>query len=176
MADTDGSIAFPVWALATFRTTIFVMLVVFLFHRTGELHDRLQASSTAFGFTIFLILWTTTTIATRRQIRASPSSGEDDLESRIARTVIAGAWNGLFLLIPLIVQAIGRLIASAPGPGRLAPLLGLPLLVVFGSPFAFVIGGVVAFAFGAVEALLFGISERLSRWADGDAHGSDVPP
>ena len=76
----------------------------------------------------------------------------------------------------LIVQAIGRLIASATGPRRLAPLLGLPLLVVFGSPFAFVIGGVVAFAFGAVEALLFGISERLSRWADGDAHGSDVPP
>ncbi|HMD36812.1 MAG TPA: hypothetical protein VKH42_17685 [Vicinamibacterales bacterium] len=84
-------------------------------------------------------------------------------------TVVAGGWNGLFVLVALIAIAAGRVMLTPPGPGRLAPLLALPLLILFGGPFAFTIGAVVAVPFALVEAVIADLVDRLCRWADDTA-------
>jgi hypothetical protein len=57
---------------------------------------------------IFLLFLTTTWIATAAGLRR-PDMNDRDLEIRFGVTVIAGAWNGAMLFVPL--AAIGLMAA-----------------------------------------------------------------
>jgi hypothetical protein len=162
MDATDSSRAFAVLARTTFRATVFVAALVLLSHGTYGLRDQLKSSSTSAGIAAFAVLMTTTAIATRRELRKSRA---DDPEDRMGEIIVAGAHNGLCLLVAVAVSIVGRAVLTPPGPAHVAILL-VPFILVFGFPIAVAVGGVAAFPFALVEPAIEDIVNRLCRWVD----------
>jgi hypothetical protein len=162
MGATDRTGAFTVWSRAAFRATLFVVAIVLLSHRTYGLRDQLKSSGTGFGVAVFGAILTTTLLTTRRQLRRSTAT---DAEDRMGETVVAGAFNGLFVLVALMALAMGRvMLTPPPGPGR--AVLALPFVILFGAPFAFTIGAVVAVPVALIEEVMGDFVDRLCRWVE----------
>src|SRR5262249_38562348 len=124
MAATNDATALRLWTFATFRAATFVVSCVLYLHLTGRLFGILHLLNTALGFAGFSLLWATTLVATRAELRQIPD-GESSVGSIVISTTVAGAWNGLYawtaILLALLVtnvmfgRAAGALILAVVG-------------------------------------------------------------
>ena len=150
--------ALPLWSLAAFRTTSFVLGTMLWLHARGSLLSSLQQLDTLSGFVLFVVLWTTTWLASRRGLKelgaAPPSAG-----AMVMITTVAGAWNGLYLFAVLLAVFLVIRIGSLGATVAPALIFG----AAFGGPLAFTIGAVAGLAYGLLEALLSTVTRRLYR-------------
>ena len=149
----------PLWSLAAFRTTSFVLGTMLWLHARGSLLSSLQQLDTLSGFVLFVVLWTTTWLASRRGLKelgaAPPSAG-----AMVMITTVAGAWNGLYLFaIMLAVFLVTRIGTAGPLGATVALIFG----AAFGGALAFTIGAVAGLAYGLLEALLSTVTRGLYR-------------
>jgi len=153
--------ALPLWTLAAFRTTTFVLGTILWLHARGSLPPSLQQLDTLSGFGLFVVLWTTTWLASRsglNQLEAAPASAG----AMVMITTVAGAWNGLYLFAVLLaVFLVIRIGTAGPQAATVAP--ALIFASAFGGALAFTIGAVAGFGYGLVEALLGAVTRRLYR-------------
>ena len=165
-SECDHPAPLDVWSLATFRTTSFMIGVIMSLHERGSLTRSLRQLDTTTGFGLFLVMWATTWFATRRGLREVERSASINIASSAAivmSTIVAGAWNGLYVFGALV---LGFLAASIITQG----LGAVPVIPVFA--IGSVIGGTVAFTIGAIVGLFYGMIElfvsrvcsRLYRW------------
>jgi hypothetical protein len=149
--------ALRLWSLATYRTATFVITIALIVHLDGMLASMLHELDTRTGVAFFLLVWTSTWFASRRGLRDQRQSEDNrDREPSIMYTIVAGAWNGVYVYAALLaVAAISATMSHAsPVPGLIVIASAFPI----GAVFAFTIGGIVGFAFGVLEGVLFAIS------------------
>jgi len=154
MAATDDAAPLRLIALATFRAATFVVAVALYLHLSGGLSGALHSLNTELGFAAFSVLWATTLIATRAQLRQMPD-GESPAGAIVTSAIVAGAWNGVYVWGAILAVLLFT-IAKSAGP---APMLMLALVgAVFGGMLAFTIGAVFGLVYGSVDAVLLHIS------------------
>ena len=156
--------ALAAWALATFHATFFVLAFVLLLYSRGGFGATLASLNTVVGLGLFVALWGTTLVTTRRALRGVDPIGESIDGLRLASQAIRwGAANGLaflgLLAIPLI---IGSIAATPPGGNP----LGVLGIAVVASPFAAsvaaVIGGLSGLTLSALDLVLIGLARRIA--------------
>jgi hypothetical protein len=147
------------FAIATFQTNPFLLILVLaLFHRAnlGELLGGLNAGV---GLSLFGVLWVTNYYCTKKAVaplRLSEGSGLS-LGWLIGGGVIWGGMNGaLFLAVPfalLLLYAAGAALVSAD--------VAMAVIIVLYGAFAGSIAAGVAFAVGAFLGLAFGLLDGI---------------
>ena len=155
-----------VWSLATFRTTSFMIGVIMSLHGRGSLAGSLRRLDTTTGFGLFLVVWATTWLATRRGLRELERSASIDITSSVAivlSTTVAGAWNGLYVFGALVLGFLAASI-STQGPGAVAVIPVFAIGSVFGGTVAFTIGAIAGLFYGVVELFVRGVCSRLYLW------------
>jgi hypothetical protein len=159
----EGTDRLLLWSLAAFRTTSFVLATILWLHTRASLSSSLQRLDTLTGFALFAVLWTTTSVASRnglRQIGASP----DAAGTIVMNTIVAGAWNGLYLFGVLAAGfLVVTIVARAGDAAAIVPALAFA--VAFGGTLAFTIGGIVGLVYAMLEAWIRVVCRRLLRWA-----------
>lgn len=145
-----------VWALATFHTTLLVVVLVAALHVSGPLGDLLGGLSTIVGFALFLILWASTWWATGRTLAAV--STEETTTFEMVTT--GGKWGGVngvcflwAILLVAVVPAVGLERGALPA---------VALVAAIGSVLALGIGGIVGVLFAAVDVVAFRAAAKLS--------------
>ena len=156
-------------SLATFRTVTFTIGLALFTHLRGSLASSLAPLNTLVGFGAFLVLWITTAFATRIGLRhravsnagrRSRSTGGAGFGSTLEATIVAGAWNGVFIFLAFVGGTL--VVAVGLGPGLITVMFGS----VIGATIAFALGGVFGLVYGLVESTLFAISMRVADWID----------
>jgi hypothetical protein len=159
------------WTFATFHASAFVLVILFLAYRGGGLGQALQGLNTAVGLGLFVALWATTYVATRRAFdglgveRPAPI----DQSALIARGMTWGAFNGVMFLGVLVVGIAGGAVVTHPGdvmsaltsPAILPGVLVATVYVVVASLVAGAVGAAVGIVFAAIDLILLGIAARL---------------
>jgi hypothetical protein len=166
-SESDQLTGLHVWSLATFRTTSFMIGVIISLHVRGSLPGSLRRLDTSTGFGLFLVIWATTWLATRRGLLELERSASIDIPSSAAivmSTIVAGAWNGLYVFAALVLGFLAASI-STQGPEALRVIPVFAIGSVFGGTVAFTIGAIAGLLYGVVEVLLLGACGRLYRWA-----------
>lgn len=154
LTEPDDVRALVTWALATFHTVLFVLVVVLFLYSRGALGPALAGLNTLVGLGLFGALWATTYVTTARALR-----GLDVLDSAEGREVYLvrafrwGAANGIAFLAVLAVVIVGAVVLTSPSS---------PLFFVFVAPFALavaaVVGAVVGTIFGVIDLALFAVA------------------
>lgn len=156
--------ALAAWALATFHATFFVLVFVLLLYSRGGFGATLASLNTLVGLGLFVALWGTTLVTTRRVLRGINPLGASVDGLRLANQAIRwGAANGLgFLALLAIPLLIGSIAATPPGGNPLA-VLGI---VVIAAPFAVsvaaVIGALTGLTLSALDLVLIGLARRIA--------------
>jgi hypothetical protein len=159
--DSGAAIDLRLWSLATFRTVTFTIAAALVTHLRGSLASSLARLDTAIGFALFVVLWATTACATRIGLRHERrAEANDGLESTLEATIVAGGWNGVFILIASASVFVAPLML---GPAALV----VPFALLIASVVAFGFGGVFGLVYGLVEILVCAISDRLVAYIDG---------
>ena len=163
------------WALATFHTTFFFVIIIFITYTSGILANLLASLNTLIGLALFAVLWATTWITTRRAIRSmdwhSLDEALDNLKL-IAVSFIAGGANGtaFFLVITsswgiiallITLFSIGQSSAANMASAVFGFVIGASLVLTFGSVFAFLIGGFIGLFFALIDGLLIALTSDL---------------
>ncbi|PYR22602.1 MAG: hypothetical protein DMF98_19945 [Acidobacteria bacterium] len=154
------------WSLATFRTTSFMIGVIMSLLERGSLTGSLRQLDTTTGFGLFLVIWATTWLATRRGLREVERSASVDTASSAAivmSTIVAGAWDGLYVFGALVVGFLAASI-STQGLGALPVIPVFAIGSVFGGTVAFTIGAIAGLLYGMVELFVRGVCRRLYLW------------
>ena len=161
--DDDPLVA---WALATFHTTLLVVILVAALHVFGPLGELLGGLSTVVGFALFLLLWASTWWTTRRTLSAVSS----DETAAFGVVATGGAWGGVdgvcFLWAIVAVNLVPRV-----GLGDLAKVEAdtvafFAVAAVVASLLAFLVGAAVGALFAAIDALAFRAAAKLSPKSD----------
>jgi hypothetical protein len=148
------------WALATFHTTVFVLVIVLFAYSGGGLGGALGGLNTFAGLGLFLALWATTYVTTARALRGLDLIGSARDRGGYARRAFRwGAANGMSFLAILGIVAIAAAVANTRpgqvGSGILLPALFIaPIALVFSAAF----GGAVGVIFGIVDLGLFAVA------------------
>jgi hypothetical protein len=150
MAATDDATPLRLLAFATFRAATFVVSLALYLHLTGRLPGILRSLNTELGFAAFSLLWATTLLATRAQLRRMPD-GDVSTGAMVMSTTVAGLWNGLYVWMAMLVVL---LVMNAMSGGAAATLIFAVIGSVFGGMLAFTIGAVVGLVYGSVDAVL----------------------
>ena len=160
----SDSRALTAWALATFHATVFVLVFVLLLYSRGGFGATLASLNTLIGLGLFVALWGTTLLTTRRALRGVDPIGDNVDGRRLARQAIRwGAANGLaFLAILGIALIIGSVAAPPPGGNPLAVLGIAAIALPFAGSVAAVIGGLSGFTLSAVDLVLIGLARRIA--------------
>jgi hypothetical protein len=160
MASTDEPHPLELWSLATFRAASFTAAVVLSFHLRGALPAALSSLDTATGFGFFLLLWVTTWRATRTGLRLG-RDGHGLFDRRVAPSIVAGGWNGVYVFIGLLAAFLFLMVLKQ----RFGSVLVFGVIgSTIGSLLAFVVGALAGLLYGLVDALLIGFSDRLFQW------------
>lgn len=155
------------WSLATFHTTVFVLVIVLFAYSGGGLGQALSGLNTFAGLGLFVVLWTTTYLTTARALAGLDFVGSArDRRGYGRRAFRWGAANGMsFLAVLGIVALVVALTNTRPeqtGSGILLPFLFIaPIALVVSAA----VGGAVGVLFGIIDLALFG----LAGFAGGDA-------
>ena len=152
-----------IWALATFHAAVFVLGAVLLVYPRGHFGATLAGLNTAVGLGLFLALWATTYVTTRRALAGIDLFAAEVDGVRFGnRALRLGAANGIaFVAVLGAVLIASSMIATPPGqnPAGVLPfaLFAAPFAVIF----AAVIGAVVGATFGVLDLALLGVARRL---------------
>jgi len=148
------------WALATFHTTVFVLVIVLFAYSGGGLGGALGGLNTFAGLGLFLALWATTYVTTARALRGLDLIGSARDRGGYARRAFRwGAANGMSFLAILGIVVIAAAVANTRpgqvGSGILLPALFIaPIALVFSAAF----GGAVGVIFGIIDLGLFAVA------------------
>ena len=168
MASTEEPHSLELWSLATFRVASFTGAVVLSFHLRGSLPAALSRLDTATGFGVFLLLWVTTWCATRTGLRLG-RDGDGLFDRRVAPTIVAGGWNGLYVFVGLLAAFLFLMVREQ---GVASVLVFAVIGSTLGSLLAFAVGAVAGLLYGLVDGLLIGFSARLFQWVRSKAKPS----
>jgi len=143
------------WTLATFDTTLFVLLGVLAVHASGDLADLLAGLNTLVGVAVFCYLWALFVLAVRWVHRREP------LDSAGVRTLVlhgtaAGSVAGVTFLLGLLAVALVSTLQS--GGVRLQSVL---LVLLIGVGVAAVVGGVVGLLASLLDIAVYGLAGTL---------------
>jgi hypothetical protein len=148
------------WALATFHTTVFVLVIVLFAYSGGGLGGALGGLNTFAGLGLFVALWGTTYVTTARALRGLDLIGSARDRGGYGRRAFRwGAANGMSFLAILGIVAIVVAISNTR-PGQVASGILVPALFI--APIALVVsaavGGVVGVIFGIIDLGLFAVA------------------
>jgi hypothetical protein len=148
------------WSLATFHTTVFVLIIVLFAYSGGGLGGALGGLNTFAGLGLFMALWATTYVTTARALRGLDLIGSARDRGGYGRRAFRwGAANGMSFLAILGIVAIGAAVANTR-PGQVGSGILLPALFI--APIALVVsagvGGVVGVIFGIIDLGLFAVA------------------
>jgi len=148
------------WSLATFHTTVFVLVIVLFAYSGGGLGGALGGLNTFAGLGLFVALWATTYVTTARALRGLDLIGSARDRGGYGRRAFRwGAANGMSFLAILGIVAIAAAVANTR-PGQVASGILVPALFI--APIALVVsaavGGVVGVIFGIVDLGLFAVA------------------
>ncbi len=156
--------ALAAWALATFHATFFVLVFVLLPYSRGGFGATLASLNTLVGLGLFVALWGTTLVTTRRALRGVDPIGGSVDGRRLSRQAIRwGAANGLaFLLLLAIPLIIGSIAAAPPGGNPLAVVGIATIAAPFALSVASVIGALSGLTLSALDLVLIGLARRIA--------------
>ena len=148
------------WSLATFHTTVFVLVIVLFAYSGGGLGGALGGLNTFAGLGLFVALWATTYVTTARALRGLDLIGSARDRGGYGRRAFRwGAANGMSFLAILGIVAIAAAVANTR-PGQVTSGILIPALFI--APIALVVsaavGGVVGVIFGIVDLGLFAVA------------------
>ena len=148
------------WSLATFHTTVFVLVIVLFAYSGGGLGGALGGLNTFAGLGLFVALWATTYVTTARALRGLDLIGSARDRGGYGRRAFRwGAANGMSFLAILGIVAIAAAVGNTR-PGQVASGILVPALFI--APIALVVsaavGGVVGVIFGIVDLGLFAVA------------------
>jgi hypothetical protein len=148
------------WSLATFHTTVFVLVIVLFAYSGGGLGGALSGLNTFAGLGLFVALWATTYMTTARALRGLDLIGSARDRGGYGRRAFRwGAANGMSFLAILGVVAVVAAIANTR-PGQVTSGILLPALFI--APIALIVsaavGGVVGVIFGIIDLGLFAVA------------------
>jgi hypothetical protein len=148
------------WSLATFHTTVFVLVIVLFAYSGGGLGGALGGLNTFAGLGLFVALWATTYVTTARALRGLDLIGSArDRGGYWRRAFRWGAANGMSFLAILGIVAIVVAISNTR-PGQVASGILVPALFI--APIALVVsaavGGAVGAFFGMIDLALFALA------------------
>lgn len=166
-------------ALATFHTTLFFALLIFIGYVSGALGNLLASLNTFIGLALYALLWATTWWTTRRARQGlNWNSLADSLVTSklIVKSLLWGGLNGLLVFLVLfafyLVKFVGLALFSdlagfaVQGPPALVAgafqIIAYSLLALAaGSTFAFVIGGLVGLVFAVLDRIMIALARRI---------------
>ena len=156
------------WSLATFHTTVFVLVIVLFAYSGGGLGGALGGLNTFAGLGLFVALWATTYVTTSRALKGLDLIGSArDRGGYPWRALRWGAANGMSFLAILGVVAVVTAISNTR-PGQVASGILVPALFI--APIALVVsaavGGAVGAFFGIIDLVLFALAGLTGREAD----------
>ena len=148
------------WSLATFHTTVFVLVIVLFAYSGGGLGGALSGLNTFAGLGLFVALWSTTYMTTARALRdLDLIRSARDRGGYGRRAFRWGAANGMSFLAILGLVAVVAAIANTR-PGQVTSGILLPALFI--APIALIVsaavGGVVGVIFGIIDLGLFAVA------------------
>jgi hypothetical protein len=148
------------WSLATFHSTVFVLVIVLFAYSGGGLGGALGGLNTFAGLGLFVALWATTYVTTARALRGLDLIGSARDRGGYGRRAFRwGAANGMSFLAILGIVAIVVAISNTR-PGQVASGILVPALFI--APIALVVsaavGGVVGAIFGIIDLGLFAVA------------------
>jgi hypothetical protein len=148
------------WSLATFHTTVFVLVIVLFAYSGGGLGGALGGLNTFAGLGLFVALWATTYVTTARALRGLDLIGSARDRGGYGRRAFRwGAANGMSFLAILGMVALAAAVANTR-PGQVGSGILLPTLFI--APIALVVsaavGGVVGVIFGIIDLGLFAVA------------------
>jgi hypothetical protein len=148
------------WSLATFHTTVFVLVIVLFAYSGGGLGGALGGLNTFAGLGLFVALWATTYVTTARALRGLDLIGSARDRGGYGRRAFRwGAANGMSFLAILGFVAIVVAISNTR-PGQVASGILVPALFI--APIALVVsaafGGAVGVVFGIIDLGLFAVA------------------
>ncbi|WP_058994386.1 hypothetical protein [Haloarcula sp. CBA1127] len=143
------------WTLATFDTTVFVLLGVLTAHASGDLADLLAGLNTLVGVAVFCYLWALFVLAVRwvHNRVALDSAGVSTLALHGAA---AGSVAGVVFLLGLLAVVLVPTLQS--GGVRLQSVL---LVLLIGAGVAAVVGGVVGLLASLLDIAVYGLAGYL---------------
>jgi len=148
------------WSLATFHTTVFVLVIVLLAYSGGGLGQALGGLNTFAGLGLFLVLWTTTYLTTARALAGLDFIGSArDRRGYGRRAFRWGAANGMSFLAVLGIVALVVAVANTR-PGQVGSGILLPFLFIapIGLVVSAAVGGAVGVLFGIIDLALFAVA------------------
>lgn len=167
MAERDGreTTTLPdsllVWCLATFHTTLFVLVPLILLHWVDVLGDLLEGLSTTVGLVLYTLLWVTTWWTSRRLLVTTPFVRTE----RWALSKASVKWGGVTgscVFLELVVVAVGLVALEGHlGVPDLASVLPILFVLAFGTLVAFVVGALVGVIQVALDLVALRVVEVL---------------
>jgi hypothetical protein len=161
--------SFVAASLATFQSSVLLLLIVFAAYKARELADVLAASSLLAGTLLFAFLWLTNFWCTLHAVREVEIQLLD--QAPFSRMLLQGTkWgglNGVLVFVPplavLLIVAAAHAVSQGDGNGLAGVLAFGATFGVLGAIVAFLVGMIIGFAFAALEALLLWCALALSR-------------
>jgi len=145
------------WSLATFHTSLFVLLIIFFLYSRDALGPALAGLNTLLGLALFVALWATTYLTTCHALEGLDLLDEGDRRLFARRAFRWGAANGMAFLAVLGLVLVASAVFISPS--------GL-LPVLFVAPFALVIsavvGALVGVTFSAIDLVLLALARALA--------------
>lgn len=156
--------ALAAWALATFHATFFVLVFVLLLYSRGGFGATLASLNTFVGLALFIALWGTTLVTTRRALRGiDPLAASVDGLRLSSQAIRWGAANGLAFLALLAIPLIIGSIAATPPGGNPFAVLGIALVASpFAASVAAVFGALSGLTLSALDQVLIGLARRIA--------------
>ena len=144
-------------ALATFHTSLLVLLGVFLIYLIGDLGEALDGLNTIVGLLLFAYLWSINWITTAGALRSFSSLTEPPWwEVARGGLLWGGATGAAVIVILSTAVGVGSLVYGV-GTADLDVVKGVyiyPFLGAAGGGPAFIVGAAFGFAFAAVDYVL----------------------
>jgi hypothetical protein len=156
--------ALVTWALATFHTTLFVLLAITVLYGQGRFGATLASLNTLLGLGLFVVLWTSTYLTTRRAlVKADLLTGDFDRVEFVRRALRYGAVNGVvFLAVLAAALIVGSMAATPAGGNRLGVLAVAVIAVPIAAAVATVVGAIVGVTLGAIDLALIAVARRIA--------------
>jgi hypothetical protein len=155
-------------ALASFHTSLLVLVIVLLAYLGGGLGEALADLNTVVGLGLFVYLWAITWVTSAGALRRLGWPRHVGIEGVMEAGAIWGGFTGAaFFAVPGTIVVVVLLVvgvATLDGNTLFAALLFAPFAVI-GSLLAFAVGAVLGLAFGLIDTLLFAASRPLAEGA-----------
>jgi hypothetical protein len=155
-------------ALASFHTSLLVLVIVLLAYLGGGLGDALADLNTVVGLGLFVYLWVITWVTSAGALRRLGWPRHFGIERVMEAGAIWGGFTGATsVAVPGTIAVVAAFVvgvATLNGNTLFAALLFVPFTVI-GSLLAFAVGAVLGLAFGLIDTLLFAASRPAAEAA-----------